>query len=239
MTPSSLNFSDDFEGYVIGTRLSALGFLGWGASSSGITIQSNTTYLASARAAQFPAATVLTNSISAVGLSNVWTECALNESNHVVNGTFVEVDTNAVVQLYMNTNRYVVLYNRTSALWEVCSNDIWGVGLAGVYSNGWAHISVNQNYATKKAALFLNGHLVREQIDFINTNQGSFMRFQMKSSESCTSYLDSVAFSTNVPANLTSGPESDLDHDGIPDAVEIAQCGNLQFLPYGSVFKIR
>jgi hypothetical protein len=239
---SHLNFWENFEVYGLNTRLDALGMFGWGASSSGIIVQSNTTYLASGRAALLPVSwtvATLTNTISSAGYSNVWTECALNESNHMVDGTYVEADSNAVVQFYLNTNNYVVLYNRAAVRWDICSNDVLGDSLAGVCSNGWTYVAVNQNYETKKVAIFLNGHLVRQQVDFINTNQGSYSRFQVRACDDASAYVDNVGFSTNVPASLTNGPASDLDHDGFPDAVEIAQYGSVSLWPCGSVFKIR
>jgi len=239
VTASHLNFRDDFELYALSTPLNLLGMFGWSASSASVIIQSNTTYLASGRAALLPAISSITNTISSAGYSNVWTEFYLNDSNHMVNGTYVEADTNAVVQFYLNTNNYVVLYNREAASWDICSNDVWGSSLAGVCSNGWTYLAVNQNYATKQAALFLNGHLVRQQVAFINTNQGSYARFQIQGCDDASAYVDSVGFSTNVPASLTNGPARDLDLDGIPDAVEIAERGTVGILEFGSVFKFR
>jgi hypothetical protein len=240
ISSSHLNFWDDFELYALNTRVDALRMFGWGASAAGVVVQSNTTCLASGRAVMLPAISTLTNTISSTGYSNVWTSCALNESNGMMAAvSALDIDTNAIVQLYMNTNGYVVLYSRLLGQWQVCSNDVLGASLDGVYSNGWAYISVNQNYATKKVAVFLNGHLVRQEFDFINTNQGSYVSFRVSGSDRGAMYMDNVGFSTNVPTSLTNWPASDLDHDGIADAVEIAQYGSATLYPRGSVFKIR
>ena len=237
--PSHLNFRDDFDLWPVNLRLDALGMVGWGASSAGVVIQSNTAYQGSSGAVILPLRTLVTNTISSVGYSNVWTECAVNESNGMDFFDATEVDSNAVIQLALNTNCNVVLYNRLQGQWQVFSNDFWGASMVGVYSNGFAHIAVNQNYATKKVAVFLNGHLVCMDFDFINTNQGSYASFRLKGSWAGSTYLDSVGFSTNVPTSLLTGPASDLDGDGVPDAVEIAQYGTMSYWPHGSVFKIR
>jgi hypothetical protein len=240
ITASQLNFRDDFELYSVNTRLDALKMYGWGASGAGVIVQSNTAYLGSARAVLVPSLSSVTNTISSAGYSNVWTECALDESNGMVVYPFPDdVDTNAVVQLCLNTNGNVVLYNKSLGQWQIFSNDVWGVSLNGVYSNGFAHIAVNQNYTTKKAAVFLNGHLVCQQFDFINTNWSSYTSFRVRGSEEGSMYMDNVGFSTNVPASLISGPVSDMDHDGIDDAVEITQWGSVLLFPRGTVYKIR
>lgn len=237
MTPSPLNFWDDFERYAVNLSMNGLGLFGWGASDASVVIQSNTTYQASARAALLPANTALTNTISAAGYSNVWTVCSVNESNGMVPGNVIDVDTNEVVMLCLTTNHLVMVYNRPASQWEVCSNDVWGASVTGLYHGGWAAIAVNQNYLTKKAAIFLNGHLVREQLDFIDVNQGSYVSCCVVGSEGGPTYLDSVGFSTNAPASLT----NDLDHDGVRDAVEIVNNGSVFVfdLPVGAVFTIR
>jgi hypothetical protein len=66
-----------------------------------------------------------------------------------------------------------------------------------------------------------------------------FRQGVMLSAGGGAAYLDDVKIWTNVPTGLTNGAMSDLDHDGIADAVEIAQYGSTMLLPRGSVFKIR
>lgn len=235
ITPSHLNFWSDFDVYGVNQRLDALGAFGWGASAATVVVQSNTTYQASGRAALLPAGTGLTNTLSAVGYSNVWTVCALNDSNGVNPGLFIAVDSNAVAQFCLTTNHLLMVYDRSASQWQICSNDVWGASVTGLFNGGWASIAVNQNYATKKVAFFLEGHLVREQLDFINTNQGSYTSCRMNCNEGGEAYLDSVGFSTNVPASLT----GDGDQDGVRDADEIAVSGSAFLFPRGSVFKIR
>lgn len=230
-----LNALETFESYGVNARVDMLGAFGWAASSPSAVIESNTTYGGSARAVLLPADAAITNLVSAAGLSNVWTDCMLQESSGMVDGEFGSVDSNAVVQLYLNTNRFVVLYNRPAGFWEICSNDVWGASMAGVYAGGWCQVTVNQNYGTKMVAVFLNGHLVREQVPFINTNQGSYASFRLEGTRATPAYVDNVSFTTNVPSGLT----GDRDGDGVPDANEIMASGSVTTWPRGSVFKIR
>jgi hypothetical protein len=93
-------------------------------------------------------------------------------------------------------------------------------------------VTIFQNFDQTNAAFFLDGRLLRLGVPFINKTVTSYSKFSYAGGNG-NAYLDAVKIWTNAPTT------SDGDGDGIDDAVEIHQYGDLATYPRGSVFKIR
>lgn len=237
LTSAPLNFLDTFERYGAGTRLDALGTFGWGASSSGVMVQVATTYGGSGRAVEVPASATVSNAIdSKSGQTNIWTDLWLNESDYVIEVLPPVVDSNASAQVCLTAGKLLAVYHDGG--WDVCSNDAVNVSATNLYLGGWARITLNQNYGTKRSAIFLNGRLLRENVLFINTNLTLCGGLRVMGGTESPAYLDNVSLATNVPAEFNS-LAYDADRDGIPDVREIHSSGTLLAWPLGAVFKMR
>jgi hypothetical protein len=141
--------------------------------------------------------------------------------------------------VFFGTNGYLTVYNPALANWDVCSNDVLNQIVAPIGAGQWAKITIFQDFSNHKAAIFLNNQLLREQVGFISNSMSQYGSLHVESGPRGTAYVDSVSIWTNMSAGLTNGPMSDLDHDGIADAVEILQYGSAMLWPRGSIFKIR
>ena len=234
ITPAPLPFADDFERYGNGLTVSALGTFGWGAASLAEIVQSNVVH-AGNRAVQIPVSASVSNLIDSAGATHVWTDVQVNPQALMPDDYVPAVDSNLTVMAYLNTSGFLVVYDRRVG-WIVCSNDPWGHSTAGVYTGGWTRLSVFQDYGTTQAAFFVNGHLVREQVPLISTNQSTYASWRLRNGTDGSTYLDDVSVSTSWPASLT----LNVDHDGLPDAQEIDLIGTaVPFYPFGTVFKLR
>ena len=243
MIPSRLNFADDYEAYAGGLSFQMLGAFGWATPDASVAVQTGVGVAnsqdASTRAAVLPAVTELTNVLDTAqtaSLTNIWTDCFIRGTDFMPPDWALHVDTAATAIVFFNTSTQMVV--RDNGQWDICSNDVVGVSASSVYTGGWARVTLNQNYTRKDVAVFLNGRLMRQHVPFVNTNQVKASAFLFNSGRTAPAYLDNVNILTNVPPDLDS-PSYDSDHDGIPDAVEIARYGDLSAMPRGSVFKIR
>jgi hypothetical protein len=238
---STLNFTDDFENYAANTALRSLGRYGWAATDPGAVVQVAVTNL-DAHAALIPAAVSVSNSVStSVTYTRVWTDLYLKDTSQMTLETAPDtVDTTSAVQLYFGTNGWLTLYNRQMPGWVVCSNDVVGGPVPTVGTGDWARVSVFLDFNSSKASIFLNRTLLRQEIPFVSaTSIATYHDLSLAGGQGGAAYFDSVKIWTNTPTGLATGPASDLDYDGIPDAREIELYGNLTTLPRGSVFKIR
>jgi hypothetical protein len=236
LTPVALNFLDTFEVYGAGTRVSALGAFGWGASSTGVVVQGTTKYAGSG-AMQVPTVAVVSNAIaSKAGETNIWTDLWLNESSHVGDFLAESIDTNASVQVCLTTNKFLAVYYNEA--WHICSNDVRNMSVAGVYSSGWARVTINQNYGTGKSAIFLNGRLLRQNVPFIKSSLTKCAGLKVVGGAESATYLDNVSQATNVPAELNT-LAYDENLNGIPDVQEIHGSGVIAPYSAGSIYYIR
>lgn len=231
----SLNWSDDFEVYGAGTPLGILGSFGWGVSAPGATVQTRGT-----KAAFLPECLTASNAVSAGGASNVWVELRLQESSHIDPLGLPSPHGNEAAMVGFDTNGWLMAYNPVAAAWETYSNDVSGATMPKVGTGEWGQISLFEDFGTHRVAVFMNGHLVRQQLRFISMSLGSCQGMSVESGNTPATYLDSVKIWTNVPVGVTNDPAvSDLDRDGILDALEIQQSGDLTANPRGTIFKIR
>jgi hypothetical protein len=231
-----LNFTDGFESYGVGSRLAALMSFGWGASDTGVIVTNPASPAPGSTMAVFmPGSTLVSNRIDGLGagLTNIWTDLYLAETQHIDEmPAMSETNGGPAVLFYVDTNGWLVVFNRDVGGWDICSNAVSGANSPRA-TDTWARVTWFQNFGTTNAAFFLNGILVREQVPFVAWRpQYGGLKVD---GGSASLYLDSVLISTNVPPSLT----NDGDHDGISDADEIARYGTLLACPRGSLFKIR
>jgi len=220
--------SEGFESYAPGTPLTNLAASGWGASTTGVVVETGIA-TQGVNAAYLPPVTTVTNTLTAVAIPKVWTDCYLRETNHTTDSTFPFPDTNTAVMVFLNTNGYVVLYN--SNRWDVCSNDAWNVAVPATSTGAWARVSVYENFTNSQAAVFVNERLVRQQVPFIGA-VAAYTQFQLDSGSSAEAYLDAVTISTNPPALA-----GDWDGDGTPDVAEVDLFGNVDTI-HGPVITV-
>ena len=237
VTPQVLNYTNDFEAYLVGLPLNQCGGQGWGASSGGPTVQSNSVH-AGSRAALVSVGSTLSNTVNAA-TGIVWTDFYIKDTVSREGNPYPASVPGQAVQMFVNSNNFVTLWN--AGAWDVCSNDVRGgdqSALVAAPTGQWVRVTVCQNFSTTNLALFVNGVLVRQQVPFSASGVSSYNHASFQAGGGA-SYLDDVKIWTNLPTGLATGPASDLDYDNIPDAREIELYGNLTTLPRGSVFKIR
>jgi hypothetical protein len=87
-------------------------------------------------------------------------------------------------------------------------------------------------------AVFVNGILVRQQVPFISSAVSGYHHMTVQAGDGAA-LLDDVKIWVGIPTGLTTGPYSDLDSDGFPDALEIQNYGNVALSPQGSIYTIR
>jgi hypothetical protein len=229
LTPSSLNYTNDFESYPTNMPLALCGGQGWGASESGSIIQGSV-FTNGAKAAMVMQHSALSNTVSAAGVNKVWTDIWLNDSAARVSGLpYISTNANRAVMLFVNTNNNIVIWN--SNAWDECVSNALG-GLAPTVATGtWVRVSVFEDFTAQKVALFVNGQLLRQQVPFMSP-MASYKGLSL-SAGAGLAYMDDVKIWTNIPASLTNYDQSvnDVDHDGVADAVEIAQNGTLLYDP--------
>ncbi|MEI6787369.1 MAG: hypothetical protein WCL49_02705 [bacterium] len=230
LTSSSINYTNDFEAYSLNQPLALCGGQGWGASDSGSIIQ-GLVFTNEAKAAMVVQSSTLSNVVvGTVAQSKVWTDLWLNDSAVKYAGVpYPTTNANRAVALFVNTNNHVVIWN--SNAWDECATDVGGHELK-VSTGTWVRVSVFEDFTAHKVALFVNGQLLRQQVPFVSPTAINFYSGFSLSSGDGAAYMDDVKIWTNIPPSLTNMPNSDLDHDGIADAVEIAQKGNLTDTPW-------
>jgi hypothetical protein len=235
LTPSSINFTNDFEAYSTNQPLALWGGQGWSASDVGTIVQGQVAR--DAKAAKVVSESALWNVVGGLpAQSNIWTDVWINDSGARYAGLpYPPTNANRAVMLFVNTNNHVVIWN--SNAWDECSQDVAGNDGPRVLIGQWVQISLFEDFTAQKVALFVNGQLVRQQVPFAS-KVDYYQGLKLNSGDG-TAYLDDVKIWTSVPTGLTNGAMSDLDYDGIPDASEINLYGDLSSYPRGSVFKIR
>ena len=235
VVPRAISFTESFDGFGAGTMVGVLGQLGLSASAPSVQIQAGSL---SGNGVLCPLAENATNQVSAGLGARLWTDLYVRDTNTVADVSLLPVNPNQTVKLCVGTNGYVMLYS--GGVWLTCSNDVAGDNVDGLWSIGWNRISIFQDYGEHKAAVFLNGLLLKQNLPFINTNTNQMHWVDIEAGVRGDTLFDTLSVTNGVPAGLEAGPFSDLDHNGGPDALEIQQYGTLvSFMPSGSVFKIR
>jgi hypothetical protein len=180
---------------------------------------------------------VVSNLVSGGGSTKVWTDLYLMETQTLSSVEPFEISvTNdgPAVMMYLGTNGWLTVFNRTAGGWDVCSNDIYGAA-APRTTGSWTRVSWLQDFSGSGTAAFLvDGHVVRQQVPFVGV-VAQYHGLRLDRGRDGAAHLDSVAITTNIPSGLT----YDGDGDGLADAWEVQQFGDVLLWPRGSVFKMR
>ena len=233
-----LPFFDSFESYPIGAQMNNQGNFGWSASSADVVVQTN--QVQSGQAVGMPAQSVFSGAMATTASSNVWVEFYYQDTNRVPfeTATTNQVDTNVAVEAFITTNGYVAVFNPElgAGQWDLCTNDAQGAEVSNLVNDAWVRMTFNQNYTRGKAAVFLNGRLLRQELRFINTNLVNSGKFEVDAGYGGPTYVDTYSVRP-TSAGIVS---DDRDQDGWPDALEIDQSGNTQKSPpQGAVYRFR
>jgi len=233
------NFSETFENYATGSRLDGLAANGWNASDAAAMVEPNPDSAgnSSPKAALVPAGVTISNLMDGAhaSLTNIWTDVMIRGDSQMQYTDLIDTNGTSPVMVFVNTNSYLVVL--TPSGWDVCSNDAWG-GQAPTITNGeWAGVSWFMDYGKQTVAYFVKGHLVREGVPF--AKPATRYHGLKLEANAATTWLDNMNVWTNVPTGLLTGPASDVNNDGMADALEIQLFGNTYSYPAGSVFTIR
>lgn len=231
-----LDYGDTFEAYAVGKDVSQLGWFGWGVDGTAAMVTNAATYTnLSSRCMALPPVGGAFVSVDSGGQKKIWTDLWVKPAL----GAYPETPPAATsVQMFFSTNGYLMVSNAAVAGgWDACATDVFGVAVAKVQAGDWVRVSILQDFTAHAAAIFLRGRLVRQSLAFTG---GDYTTCRVGDASDDGTLLDDIAILTNTPgALLSAGATGDGDGDGIPDAVEVAQCGSTLLLPRGSVFKIR
>lgn len=234
VVPQVLPFSDNFDAYAIGTPLAQLGYRGWSAPADVVV---ENTQVQGGNAVVVPASESLVGTLAGPHSSNVWVELYYQDGNRIALEAIVAsaVDTNVAVEMFLSTNGYVVVFNPDLGQWDLCTNDVVGAPVAALAGSAWSRITVNENYVRGRAALFLNGRLLRDQLRFINTNLVNGGSVEVDSGTAGPTYVDTYSARTNWVGIAS----DDADRDAWPDAQEIDLYGDLSQAPVGCLYLFR
>ncbi|MCE9615376.1 MAG: LamG domain-containing protein [Lentisphaerae bacterium] len=214
---ANLDVHESFDLYAPNTRLQALGFSGWGASSTGVVVQASAGYEPMpSQGVRIPEASLISNRVAAASVTKVWTDFRLKP---MVGEKPSAPETNNTAFLsYVSSNGVL---NVWSGGWIPCTNYINGSSVAVITTGEFVRVTVFANFDSDKAAVFVNGKLARELVSFPSPSVGSYSSFQTANSDA-NAYLDDVHITTGVPTDLLPvTPSTDLDADGTADAEEI------------------
>ena len=213
---------DDFETYASGDKVNVIGN-GWGADDD-TAVVTNLMATSGSNSVYVPPSITVSNAVNRPGASypHVWSEFAIYDSRRISAGTEPMPGGREAVMMGINTGGYAIVYAPDVGGWVAYSNDVWGSEVA-VATNAWATFAVFQNLTNQTAAVFLNGHLLRSGLPFINS-LSTYNALKMKGGGVTNAFMDQVFISNAVPPSLTA---ADFDNDGVFDAAEIEAYGNV------------
>lgn len=217
-----LAFLDGFEAYGYNTVLSSLGHRGWSASDSSVKVQ-GAVKNRGLNAVALPSGTVCSNLINSAA-KKVWSDFHIQP---VLGDEPRSTPTNtASFAGYVNADGYLAVAT-AGGHWVVCSNRLDGQLVTPMSSNAFTRITLCQDLSTSPPmfAVFLDGGLVAQGLSSPASN-ATYKSFAVNNDDQgLSAYLDDVAIQTPIPDNLMNGVWADLDHDGVPDALEIDRYG--------------
>jgi hypothetical protein len=217
-------WSESFETNPVNSVIGS--FAGWFASDTDVVVQTNVVWSSTlgTNAVIVPPGRVVSNLVTSATSTNVWFEFFLTNSGAMAADSLGAdaVDSNMTVELFVETNGYPVVWHPASNAWLVCSNDYWKTRVTDFNTNAWMQFTVCSDYGNRRSAVFLNQHLLLQQVRFIDTNRDQSGRFELDTGSSLTQYFDQVS-ALYTPSNMT----VDLDNDGMADATEIQLYGSV------------
>lgn len=227
-----LDFIDDFELYAPDTEVANLGFRGWGASSTGVLVKA-VLGVGSSKGVMVPESSALSNRVASAGQPKIWTDFSVKP---VPGEAPTSVNTNSYTFLsYVGTNGLLNVWN--SGAWVVCSNYVDGSAVPAMDTGSYTRVTVFLNFGTHRAAVFVGGKIVRQQLPFPSGAAiSSYSSFRAQSPKG-SAYLDN----TRITAGIATGLTADLDNDWMPDAAEIQAYDSLFVWTGapGSIFRFR
>lgn len=222
----SLPFDEDFESYAPGSRVDEMANFGWTASSADVIVQDGRAH-GDTNAVIIPRGTAVSNSIDTTAMQT-WSDwyCV-----PIGGGLPPDApDDKESLRLFFTTNGYVAI--ATAGGWDVCKRDVFNEPVVGI-TNAWTRLTLHHNYATRKAAVLLNGRVLRDRIPFIGANATNYTGIIYRNTSGWLykkqphAYLDDFIVTTEMPSDLT----EDGDGDGRADAEEIDAFGNVSRWP--------
>jgi hypothetical protein len=210
--------NDNFDAapFTNGTTFTAL-VQQWQASTSGVAVV-NTKYSSSPQSVLVPAGAAVSNTVAASAPSAVWTEFRIApflgdapDPSNLSGRSFVQ---------YFDTDGYLHVWNGSG--WLVCSNDVWGQPITLVTNGVFTEVSIYQNFASQRAAVLLNDHVVAQDVPFLGTF-ADYGGLRLRGAEGDV-WLDDVYIQpTYDPVRLT----HDRNGDGNVDASELQTYGRV------------
>ena len=218
LVAQSLPFEDGFEEYYHGAQVDRLGYWGWAASSNTVMVQTNVV-TEGTNAVILPVGTAVSNSIvTTAAEKRTWTDWYAIPTGGVAPEDAIGAEES--LRFYVNTNGYIAI--ATNGGWDICTNDFFGVAVDRL-SNEWTRLTLHHDYDSEKAAVLLNGRLLREEIPFIGASATNYTSVVLRNPHTRTNaYVDGIYIATNQPAGL----DEDGDNDGMDDADELDSYGN-------------
>ena len=225
----NLPFTDDFESYANNTAITTLGFRGWSASAGTVKVQ-NAVKHGGNNAMVVPGSTVVSNHVDSGAATRIWTDYYVQPTIGLLPDS---LPTNTASFLaYVNTNGYLVV-EVAGGGWVVCSNKYDNTPVTPISTGAFSRITICQELGHHTFAVFVAGDLVAQGlVSPVSLNRYSGFVADNKDD---SSYIDNVSITTTVPSEGT----SDMNHNGVPDAIEIHVSDTATFPPGGSLFKIR
>lgn len=223
-----LDFIETFESYVNDVRLDALGFKGWG-SSVPATVIKDTLGQAGTKGLEIAAAGVVSNRISTVQ-TKVWTDLWIKPN---LGAAPPAPATNAAAIIsYVGSDGVLNVWSTSG--WVACSKFYDGSDVPVMTASEYARITLFLNFVSRKAAVFIDGKLAREYIDF-PASVGTYGDLTAQNYSDNKAYLDNVRITVDPPADMTAS----LNGDMVLDTEEIHNNDKLTQYPRGSVYLIR
>ncbi len=212
----SLPMSEDFELYPADDPIQNYGLRGWGATSTDVKVTTAQKH-AGAKALILPDGTAASNVISTTEQA-VWTTYWLQPA---LGAEPSSVDASGKSFMsYVATNGFIVV--REEGAWNTCSVNLVGGGAPTFSASTWTRVDIHQDFGTDRFALFVNGQILKQEVDFPGGDVSSYTAFIIENADN-NAYIDDILVSTVTPSDTT-----DLDGDGTPDMEEIALKGSLR-----------
>lgn len=227
---AALNFYDDFEAlYSVGqTFVTATN--GWQASSTAAYVTNSAGYTNS-RAAFMGEIVALTNRVNGGSNLRVWTDFKIRLKPGLLPPALATNTSSFMV--YANTNGYLVVAV-SGGVWRVCSNRVDNTPAALLQSNAFCRLSIFQDFTQSppRFAVFIAGDLVAQGL-VAPANVSQYTAFVANNRDGAA-IIDDVRITTDLLPGLT----SDLDGNGIRDALEIHYYGLTGIMKQGTLITV-
>jgi hypothetical protein len=197
---AKLPFLEPFEAPAM-TNGSLAGQQGWMTSATNSAWVQTNCVAAGQQALRVSASGSVSRVVAAGGEAVVWIDFQARPVRSGLDSPPV-VGASAATGFFVNRTGQVVVC--TASGWELVSAQ------TPVSTSAWTRFTVKADYETQRWALWLNGVCVAATLPFAHP-VSEFSLFRLSAPDSGSSYVDSLAITTNEPASL------DDDGDGLPN----------------------